>query len=215
MPVKLSHDLVVDVALRVGDAEGVDAVSMHRIGQELGVSAMGLYRHVGSKGELMAAIAERVLEDLDLGWADARDALDDWRSVIRNVVASWADLVAIHPRTVGLIYTERRATRADLMPAELILSSLLRAGFTPVRAAMAFRTVILFVDSVLLTAPMGDNAGRVDWQGMPAELLDSMPAVRAAAPFVDRLTYREIFAAGVTALIDGIATSDGAVVQDG
>lgn len=207
MATRLSRDLIVDLAVRIGDAEGVDAVSMSRLGQELGVSAMSLYRYVGSKAELLASMAERVLADLDLAWAEQPGALDDWRSAVTRVVYGWADLVAIHPRTVGLIYTDRPATRADMMPAEVMLGAMLRGGFSPAAAARAFRTVVLFVDSVLLTAGLNGDAGQVDWQGLPADVVADLPGVRSAAPFVDAMTYREIFDFGVRLLVEGIGAA--------
>ena len=57
---KLSLDAIVDAAVAVADAEGLDAVSMRRIGQELGVGAMSLYRYVPGKEELLDLMLERV-----------------------------------------------------------------------------------------------------------------------------------------------------------
>ncbi len=57
---KLSVDAIVDAAVAVADAEGLDAVSMRRIGQELGVGAMSLYRYVPGKEELLDLMLERV-----------------------------------------------------------------------------------------------------------------------------------------------------------
>ena len=57
---KLSLDAIVDAAVDVADAEGLDAVSMRRIGQELGVGTMSLYRYVPGKEELLDLMLERV-----------------------------------------------------------------------------------------------------------------------------------------------------------
>ena len=55
----LSRDTVIDAALTIADADGLDALSMRRLGGELGVEAMSLYNHVGSRGDLLAAITDR------------------------------------------------------------------------------------------------------------------------------------------------------------
>lgn len=205
---RLSRELIVDLAVAVADADGVAAVSMGRLGRELGVTTMGLYRHIESKQALLAAMAERVLLDLDLSWANEREPADDWQFVVRQVVYAWADLVERHPGSVRLIYTERPVTRMDMMPAELVVSAALAAGFTPPAAAFAYRTIVLFVDSVLLGTTLRGEAGHGSWGSLPAELLDQLPAVRRAAPYADSLTYREIFDYGVDLLIAGIADGD-------
>ena len=58
---KLSHDRVVEAALRIMDTEGLDAVTMRRVGRELGVEAMSLYNHVRDKDDLLDGIREHVL----------------------------------------------------------------------------------------------------------------------------------------------------------
>ena len=50
---KLTRERVVDAALRIMDEEGLDAVSMRRVGRELGVEAMSLYNHVRDKEDLL------------------------------------------------------------------------------------------------------------------------------------------------------------------
>ena len=76
----LNLDLSVEAAGRVADADGLAAVSMARVAEELGYSPMALYRHVGSKDELLWLMADRitpappVIPD-DVGW---REGLQLW-----------------------------------------------------------------------------------------------------------------------------------------
>ena len=58
---KLTRDRIIDAALVIMDDEGLDAVSMRRVGRELGVEAMSLYHHVRDKDDLLLGIRERVL----------------------------------------------------------------------------------------------------------------------------------------------------------
>jgi AcrR family transcriptional regulator len=60
-PASIDLEAVLDAALRVLDAEGVDAVTMRRLAAELDVSAMAVYRHVGSKEELLRLVAAGVV----------------------------------------------------------------------------------------------------------------------------------------------------------
>lgn len=76
----LSLERIVDAAFELADTEGLEALSMARLGKALGVSAMALYRHVSSKDELLALLADRMARDLEpigevAGW---RDGLAVW-----------------------------------------------------------------------------------------------------------------------------------------
>ncbi|MFG2329747.1 TetR/AcrR family transcriptional regulator [Streptomyces sp. NPDC048604] len=84
----LSLDRIVDAALAVAAAEGLDAVSMGRIAKHLGVSPMSLYRYVGAKSELYVLMQDAATgEPPELfppgaGW---REALERWSWAMRAV----------------------------------------------------------------------------------------------------------------------------------
>ncbi|ONM48863.1 TetR/AcrR family transcriptional regulator [Nocardia donostiensis] len=59
-PTKLTRDAIIDTAIAMADAEGLDALSMRRIAERMGVGAMSLYRHIANKDELVAAMADEV-----------------------------------------------------------------------------------------------------------------------------------------------------------
>ena len=50
---RLSIDAIVAAAVRLADAEGLEAVSMARVAKELGFTTMSLYRYVTNKDELL------------------------------------------------------------------------------------------------------------------------------------------------------------------
>ncbi len=60
----LSRAAIVDRALSIADAEGLDAVTIRRLGQELGVTPMALYWHVKNKEELLDAMGDRLFDDV-------------------------------------------------------------------------------------------------------------------------------------------------------
>jgi AcrR family transcriptional regulator len=61
----LSREAVVARAIAIGNAEGLEAVSLRRLAQELGVTPMALYRHVRDKQDLINAMTAAVLADMD------------------------------------------------------------------------------------------------------------------------------------------------------
>src|ERR1700734_2581928 len=89
----LSIDAIVAAAIRLADAEGLEAVSMARVAEQLGFTTMSLYRHVSSKEEL-----------LQLMWnASAQGAEDivltgnDWRARLRNWALIQREAIDQHP----------------------------------------------------------------------------------------------------------------------
>ncbi|ACZ29097.1 transcriptional regulator, TetR family [Xylanimonas cellulosilytica DSM 15894] len=76
----LSVDRIIEAAYELAEAEGIEAVSMARLGSSLGVSAMALYRHVSNKDELLTLLADRLARDLPpIGdVATWREGLDLW-----------------------------------------------------------------------------------------------------------------------------------------
>jgi AcrR family transcriptional regulator len=76
----LTLDRIVEAAVQVADADGLEAVSMRRVATELGTGTMSLYRYVPGKGELLDLMLDRVQKPsenpADLGGGDWRSALE-------------------------------------------------------------------------------------------------------------------------------------------
>jgi AcrR family transcriptional regulator len=85
----LSTDAIVDAAVQLADAEGLEAVSMARVAAELGFTTMSLYRHVTSKDELLQLMwnaSALSSEQLVLQGDDWRPRLRNWATVQREVI---------------------------------------------------------------------------------------------------------------------------------
>jgi AcrR family transcriptional regulator len=86
---ELDVDLIVRAAVRVANADGLDAVSMARVAKELGFTTMSLYRHVGSKDELFQLMWNASAFELD-AWVPEgetwRDRLVSWATTQRRVI---------------------------------------------------------------------------------------------------------------------------------
>ena len=75
---RLSRDLVLHTALQLADRDGIQALSMRKLAQALGVEAMSLYHHVASKVELLDSLIDLVFAEIDLPAPG-----DDWRTALR------------------------------------------------------------------------------------------------------------------------------------
>jgi AcrR family transcriptional regulator len=88
----LSADAIVAAAVRLGDAEGLEAVSMARVAAELGVTTMALYRYVANKEELLQLMFDASALGAELLVIEG----DDWRSRLRNWAIIQRDLLDRH-----------------------------------------------------------------------------------------------------------------------
>lgn len=124
----LTHDRVLQAALSLADAHGLESLSMRRLGTELGVEAMSLYRHVPSKDALLDAMVDAIVRS----WIDD-DTLTtaDWRARIGAIMHRAHTAMLARPWSVELITLRPRVGDGRLRYAEAVTTALLDAGFTP------------------------------------------------------------------------------------
>jgi AcrR family transcriptional regulator len=90
---KLTVDGIVAVAIALADAEGLPALSMRRVADELGVGPMSLYTYVPGKAELVDVMFDRVLAEQDR----PADVAGGWRGRLTQIAnQDWA-LYQRHP----------------------------------------------------------------------------------------------------------------------
>lgn len=131
--VPLSRERIIDAAVEVADREGLGAVTMRRLGQQLGVEAMSLYKHVADKGDVLAGIADRVASEFEL---PSRDV--DWRMAIRaSSIAAYA-VLSRHPWAGPLLESDFEPGPARLAYLDAVVGVLHEAGFSLQDVAHAF-----------------------------------------------------------------------------
>jgi len=107
----LSRDRVLRAALELVDREGVDALTMRRLGRELGVEAMSLYGYVDSKEDLIEGVVEQVFREMPL----IVPGPGDWRERVRGHAAMYRKVLLSHPNAVRLV--GRRPLDTDAIAA--------------------------------------------------------------------------------------------------
>lgn len=131
--VPLSRERIIDAAVEVADREGLGAVTMRRLGQQLGVEAMSLYKHVADKNDVLAGIADRVASEFEL---PSRDV--DWRMAIRaSSIAAYA-VLSRHPWAGPLLESDFDPGPARLAYLDAVVDVLHDAGFSLQDVAHAF-----------------------------------------------------------------------------
>ena len=91
--------MIVDAALEMADAGGLDGVSFRRLAATFGVTPMALYRHVRDKDQLLDLMAGRLLDELDV----VTDGASTWQEELRRLGNSFLALVAAHPAAPFLL----------------------------------------------------------------------------------------------------------------
>jgi AcrR family transcriptional regulator len=120
----LSRDRVLRAALDLADASGVEAVTMRRLGDELGFEAMSLYRHVANKQDLLDGMLDLVLAEWQMP-----DRGGEWREAIRTSAGSVHDALRHHPWAARLLMTGSHIRPARLRYMDGLLGRLHDAGF--------------------------------------------------------------------------------------
>jgi len=143
---RLSRDLVLSTALALVDAEGLDALTMRRLGQELQRDPMSLYRYAANRAALLDGVAETVLNELAIFPNNP-----DWQAQLRRIAHDLRLLALRHPNVVPLLVTRPLSTPlgmrplGTLRPLEQILALLVEAGFAPADALHVYRAYYGFL----------------------------------------------------------------------
>ena len=143
---RLNRRTVLGAALELVDEHGLDALSMRRLGQALGRDPMAVYRHAANRKELLAGVAELVLDEVEIFTDDAH-----WQIQLRRMAHEMRRVCLRHPNVVPLLVTGPLSTPLGLRPAgtlrplEQILGILIRAGFAPGDALFVYRAFYGFL----------------------------------------------------------------------
>lgn len=158
----LSRRWIVDTAVRIMRAEGLEKVTMRRLARELDTGPASLYVYVANTAELHAAILDSLLGEVDL---TGRDDGEDWREQLRAVMASYTQALFEHPSLARTALVARPSGQHYLRLVERILTLLERSGAS--REQVAWGTDKLLQDATATAAEHAtrahDPAAKKDW----------------------------------------------------
>lgn len=195
----LSRERVLRAALSVVDREGLAAVSMRRLGEELGVEAMSLYNHVPHKAAILDGVFEMVLSELP-----PLRRHGTWKATLRERALALAAVLRAHPAALPLFASRPAVTPASFEHLESALQTLHDAGFSPEDSLAAFQILVAFVVGHTLQAysPVGpDEESRPAYEALSEEVF---PRVRELARVLPGRDVEEELALGVDALLEGL-----------
>lgn len=209
----LSRDAIVEAALQVLDAEGMDGLSMRRVAEALGTGAASLYWHVRNKDELFQLIFERVSAEVELPEPEPAR----WREQLGEVANRMRAGLAAHRDVARLSLGRIPAGTVLAVYSEWLFTLLQPAGIPDQVIAYVGDLLGLYVgayafeESLGLASPTGEE--------MPPEQIvemfrgyvrslpeDRFPRTRAAADLLFGGGPEERFAFGVDVIMRGLAS---------
>ncbi len=210
---RLSRAAVVDRALALADAEGLEALTIRRLATQLGVTPMALYWHFRSKEELIAGLSDRI-------WGEIKTDVDPampWAQQLRGMLESLIEVLRAHPCASTLLIEGPSLSSSHWKATETTLAILRGAGFDPQHAAEIARSALWTGITLVMSEPGFDpglpEAERAETQRRKQIELASLPPgryphlVEAAVPLTacdnPEFHYRfgvDLFVAGVQAL---------------
>jgi AcrR family transcriptional regulator len=209
--IPLSRERVLRAAIAFADAKGIESLSMRKLGQELGVEAMSLYKHVANKDDMLDGMVDVVFSEIDLRCDGVH-----WKTAMRDRAISARAALSRHPWAIGLTESRMRPGPANLRHHDSVIGCLRDAGFSIEMAIHAYSALDSYIYGFALqerSLPFEtpDQAGEV------AEIIlnqfppDEYPNL--AETVVELVTksgydYADEFVFGLDLILDGLEQRD-------
>lgn len=149
----LTRERIVRTALTIVDRDGLAALSMRRLGSELGVDPMAVYYHVPNKEALLDAIVEAVMSEIDL---EAEDCGADPEERILSAANAYLAVMLAHANALPIMLSRGPSTSAAARPVEYLIGVLREAGLPPAEAMAGMNAIASAVrGSAAMLAPAG------------------------------------------------------------
>jgi AcrR family transcriptional regulator len=192
----LNRQRIVDAATKLIDAEGLAALSTRRLAAELGVRGPSLYNHFATKDEILDAVADSIIAQVDVSFFGRYD----WRIALRLWGRSYRDALASHPNIVPYLAQGPGRRPAALTMADGVYGGLVAAGWPPARATHIGALMRYFV----VGSALGSFArGFVEDPKLYAIQYPHLNQAHRLAEHQKRVD-EGAFALGLAALVDGL-----------
>ncbi|HEY4314766.1 MAG TPA: TetR/AcrR family transcriptional regulator C-terminal domain-containing protein [Actinomycetes bacterium] len=199
----LSRERVLRAAVELADEGGIESLTMRRLGQELGVEAMSLYKHVSNKDAVLDGIVDLVLGDIDVPPSGT-----PWREAMRARAVSAHQVLLAHPWAALQIMSRFNIGPGMTRYLDATLGRLLEGGFTVEGALDAWHTLDSHIYGFTLQElglPFAaDEASQVSADVIGTLDAEQFPHVVEVISHVMRSGRVEDFAFGLDLILDGL-----------
>ena len=199
---RLTREALVAAALRIADSEGLDALSMRRLGAELGVDPMAAYRHLPNKKALLAGVVEAVLAGADV----ATDPAAPWQDQFRELARAYRRAILAHsPAVARLTVTTPLNSLDSLRIVEHAVGILTTARVPRDVATTAMQAVAQLSSGAVLVETFWSEwaaAGGEIHLSPPLLPHAELPVLSSAAAASEFLAPEAVFEFGLDAVIE-------------
>ena len=136
----LNRERVLLAAMALADKDGIESLTMRKLGQELGVEAMSLYNHVANKDDILDGLV-----DLVFGEIAEPSGRTGWKAAMRRRGISAREVLTRHPWAIGLMESRTTPGPATLRHHDAVIGSLRQAGFSIQMAAHAYSAMDSYI----------------------------------------------------------------------
>lgn len=166
----LSRAVIIQAAIAYVDAYGLQALSMRKLGQQLGVEAMSLYHYVTGREDLLEGIVEHLVDAVRVQPEDPIGPADGWQSYLQLLSRSVRSVALAHPLVFPLLATRHpaapwlRPPLRSLAVVEDFLAAMSKRGLGPEQCVYAYKCFASFLLGHLLleVAVAGAETGPVE-----------------------------------------------------
>lgn len=207
---QLSREVIVTAALRIVDDEGLDALSMRRLGAELGAGATSIYWWVKSKDDLLGLLLEAVVAEVELPFElQVAEPLEQARAM----TLQFYRVLKAHPNTLAVLATRRPLGPNSLRVVDAAIGILRTAGFDDEEALDAFSLLenyaLAFALAEVAAGPDDDGSeldqlGQFVRHGAPGLSPEDFPNLVAVARYEPKQDERRRFEFGLDRILDGL-----------
>ncbi|MGW2936742.1 TetR/AcrR family transcriptional regulator [Streptomyces sp. NPDC001156] len=209
--VPLSREKVLHAAVALADESGIEALTMRKLGEAVGVEAMSLYTHVANKEDLLDGMIDLVFEEIELPSPEG-----DWKTGLRRRAISVRLVLSRHRWAIGLMESRTSPGPTTLRHHDAVIGCLRRAGFSVALTAHAYSAL----DSYIYGFALQERHLPFDTPGETADLAQAILTQAAGHyPHLAELAtehvlrpgydYGDEFAFGLDLILDGIERAGG------
>lgn len=170
----LTHERVISTALSIVDRDGLDKLSMRKLGTELGVDPMAVYHYIPNKAALLDALIDAIMTEL--GVAPRREPGEDVAEWFVCSFREFFEVLRAHPNVLTVMATRPITGDAGLKSAEIVLRELHDLGFGLEPAMTALMSLTTITIAIALA-----EAGRSP-ENMDPVVRDKVAACYMALP---------------------------------
>ena len=146
---RLSKRTVTENALKLADADGLDALTIRKLAQHLGVTPMALYWHFRSKDDLLEDMAEQIWGEIDVNV----DPGAPWWAKLQRMLESLVMVLRAHPAAPQLMLAREKRNEAALRATETALDILRAAGLDARHASAIARSALWTGITLVMSEP--------------------------------------------------------------